>query len=126
MRIDPASPVPIFQQILEGLCAKIAAGVYRPGELVPSVRQQALALVVNPNTVQRAYEQLERGGLLVARRGSGMEVAGNAPDLAAERVAEVVRASFASAIRAGQSGSMPKTRIDGLYRKAWDERDKSR
>jgi GntR family transcriptional regulator len=62
MRIDTENPVPIFQQIVDRLSAAVAAGVYGEGELVPSVRQMAVNLLVNPNTVQRAYEQLERDG----------------------------------------------------------------
>lgn len=121
MKLDANSPVPIFQQILDGICAAIAAGVYRPGELVPSVRQQALTLVVNPNTVHRAYEQLERDGLLLTRRGSGMEVAAAAPKRAAERMERAVRSAFCDGIRAGRAADLSRPQIDGLYRKAWDD-----
>src|SRR5450755_2354874 len=103
MKIDADNPVPIFQQIVYRLTAAVAAGVYKPGELVPSVRQQALHLLVNPNTVQRAYEHLEREGVLVSRRGSGMAVTDGAPSLAAERSAAGVRGAFAQGIEAGKS-----------------------
>src|ERR1700683_1894711 len=103
MEIDLNSAIPIFRQIVDGICAAVAAGVYKPGELIPSVRQQAVALLVNPNTVQRAYEHLERQGLLVGRRGSGMEVAAGAPALAVERTAESVRNAFSQGIEAGKS-----------------------
>ena len=125
MQINPNSPVLIFQQIMDGVCAAIAAGVYRPGEMVPSVRQQAVALVVNPNTVQRAYEQLERDGLLVSRRGSGMEVAAGAPERAGRRMKDAVATAFGAGIRAGAAAGMTGAEINALYRKAWDERDKS-
>ena len=86
LRVDPSSSVPIFRQIADGLRAAIAAGVYRPGELVPSVRQQAIGLLVNPNTVQRAYDELERDGLLVSQKGIGMKVAAGAATSAARDV----------------------------------------
>jgi GntR family transcriptional regulator len=120
MRIDTDNPVPIFQQIVGRLSAAVAAGVHKPGELVPSVRQMAVNLRVNPNTVQRAYEQLERDGILVSRRGSGMAVADDAPKLAATRSAAGVSGAFAQGIEAGKAARLSKTAIDGLYRKAWN------
>ena len=56
MSIDPASSTPVFQQIAEHVQRLVAAGVFRSGELIPSVRVMALELRVNPNTVQRAYQ----------------------------------------------------------------------
>jgi GntR family transcriptional regulator len=120
MKIDPDNPVPIFQQIVERLTEAVAAGLYSPGELIPSVRQQALNLLVNPNTVQRAYEHLEREGLLVSRRGSGMAVADGATELAATRSIAGVRGAFAQGIQAGKAAKLSRTTIDGLYRKAWN------
>ena len=120
MDIDLTSSVPIFRQIVDGICAAVAAGVYKPGELIPSVRQQAVALLVNPNTVQRAYEQLEREGLLVGRRGSGMEVAPDAPAAAAAKMAQAVQNTFNQAIDQARSAKLTRTAIDGLYRKAWN------
>jgi GntR family transcriptional regulator len=120
MKIDADNPVPIFQQIVDRLTAAVAAGVYKPGEMVPSVRQQAVNLLVNPNTVQRAYEHLEREGVLISRRGSGMAVAEGARALAAARSIAGVRGAFAQGIEAGKSAKLSRTTIDGLYRKAWN------
>jgi GntR family transcriptional regulator len=120
MKIDDNNPVPIFQQIVNRLTSAVAAGVYKPGELVPSVRQQALQLLVNPNTVQRAYEHLERDGLLVSRRGSGMAVADGAPAIAAARSVDGIRGSFTQGIEAGKAAKLSRTAIDGVYRKAWN------
>jgi len=120
MQVDADNPTPIFQQIVSGIAAAVAAGVYRPGELVPSVRHQAVAIRVNPNTVQRAYEQLERHGLLRPRRGSGMEVADGAADIAAQLVADAVRDTFGRGIGAGRAARLSRTAIDGIYRKAWN------
>src|SRR6266436_5730208 len=98
MRVEPASPVPIFRQISDGVRSAVAAGVYRPGDLIPSVRTQALTLLVNPNTVQRAYEQLEREGLIISKKGTGMIVAPDSKAAAKNGVEEGVRAAFAQAI----------------------------
>ncbi len=121
MRIDAASSVPVFLQIVDGISAAIAAGVYKPGELISSVRQQALALLVNPNTVQRAYEHLEREGLLVSKRGSGMAVAPDARSIALLRTADAVRTTFAQGIRAADSANLSRKKIDSLYRTAWND-----
>jgi GntR family transcriptional regulator len=120
MRIDTDSPAPIFQQIIDQLTAAVAAGVYKPGELVPSVRQMALQALVNPNTVQRAYEYLEREGILLSKRGSGMAVADAAPKLARAKSSNSVRTHFTSAIQAGLSASLSRTAIDTLYRQSWN------
>src|SRR3954453_18582463 len=94
MRIEADSPVPIFQQIADGIRAAVAAGVYRPGDLIPSVRAQAMSLVVNPNTVQRAYEQLEREGLIESRKGTGMVVAHDATIAARNGSGDAGRGGF--------------------------------
>ena len=75
MKIDPSSHVPIYLQIADGVRAAVAAGVYRPGEVLPSLRAMAIEIHVNPNTVQRAYDELEREGLIYSQRGRGLFVA---------------------------------------------------
>ena len=74
MQIDPKSHKPIFRQIADQVRGKIHRGVHRPGEALPSLRQLAVEIKVNPNTVQRAYELLEREGVIESRRGVGVFV----------------------------------------------------
>jgi len=119
MRIDPGNPTPIFQQIVARIAAAVAAGTYKPGELIPSVRQQAVALLVNPNTVARAYGQLERDGVLISRRGNGMEVANGAPELDAARARAAVAATLGEAVRAARAAGLRRGDVDALYRAAW-------
>lgn len=121
MRIQPDSSIPIFQQIADGVRGEVAAGVHRPGDLIPSVRAQALALVVNPNTVQRAYEQLEREGLLISKKGTGMVVANGSRRAAQERTREAVRAILAQGIAMGIAAELPRLAIDKAYRDAWGD-----
>ncbi len=68
---------PICPQICEALCARIAAGEFAPGQRLLSVRDVAVAAGVNPNTVQRAFEQLELQGVLRSERGTGWFVGDN-------------------------------------------------
>lgn len=75
MLIDPKSSIPIFCQIADQLRRAMDSGVYKPGEMLPSLRAMAVDIKVNPNTVQRAYESLEREGIVETRRGVGVFVA---------------------------------------------------
>jgi GntR family transcriptional regulator len=69
--IDPRDSTPIYAQIERGLRAGIASGRLRPGDQLPTVRQLAVDLRVNANTVARVYADLERNGVLETRRGVG-------------------------------------------------------
>ena len=73
--IDPSDAAPIWQQIEDGMRRMIALGVLKPGDAVPSVRDLARTLHVNPNTVARAYQRLTDRGVFSVRRGDGTYVA---------------------------------------------------
>ena len=75
MHIDISSRLPIYQQLASQIREAIARGELQPEAGLPSVRQLSKELVVNPNTVARAYTELEREGLLVSRPGRGIYVA---------------------------------------------------
>lgn len=79
--IDPADPAPIWRQIEEGVRRLAAAGALAPGSVVPSVRELAKELRVNPATVAKAYQRLADAGVLVVRRGEGTYVADAPPRL---------------------------------------------
>ena len=99
----------------------VAAGLYRPGDLIPSVRAQAMALLVNPNTVQRAYELLEREGLIVGKKGTGMIVAANSKSTAKNGAEGSIRTSFTQTIAAGSSAGLSRPAVDKIYRDAWND-----
>lgn len=73
--INPSDPAPIWRQIEEGVRRLIALGALKPGASVPSVRDLAKDLRVNPNTVARAYQRLTDSGVLAVKRGEGTYVA---------------------------------------------------
>ena len=75
MKIDPADTTPIYAQIVGQVNYAIASGSLAPGERLPAVRDLAVELTVNPNTVSRAYRQLQSDGVLEAVRGTGLSVA---------------------------------------------------
>jgi GntR family transcriptional regulator len=121
VNIDPTSAVPIYQQITDDICQAIAAGVYRPGEMIPSIRATSLKTTVNPNTVKRAYELLERRGLVRVRKGLGMFVTTHGAKQARTRSEEAVSAAFARGIRAALAAGIPPSKVMTSFRKAWRE-----
>jgi GntR family transcriptional regulator len=74
LSISPASDVPIFRQIMQQIQRAVAVGTLRVGDQLPAVRTLAETLVINPNTVARAYQELIREGLLESRSGRGVFV----------------------------------------------------
>ena len=70
-RRDDNSGVPVYRQIMDQVRGGIAMGALRPGDQLPTVRQLAVDLAINPNTVVRAYRELELGGLLESNQGTG-------------------------------------------------------
>ena len=88
--IDPSDSIPIWKQIEDGLRRLVASGELQPGNPVPSVREMAKSLRVNPATVARAYGRLTDAGILAVRRGEGTFVAQAPPAMrAAERNREL-------------------------------------
>jgi GntR family transcriptional regulator len=81
LQVDTASSLPIYQQLAQQIREAIARGEMPPNTALPSVRQLSRDLVVNPNTVARAYTELEREGLLISRPGRGIYVAQPRHDL---------------------------------------------
>lgn len=81
LRVNTSSGVPLYLQIESQLKHSIAAGALKVGELLPSVRNLAADLRINPNTVARAYQNLERDGIIRTVPGGGTYVADNVPGL---------------------------------------------
>jgi GntR family transcriptional regulator len=75
IHISTKDGVPIFQQIVTQIKHMVASGRLTPGEIVPPIRVLAEQLLINPNTVARAYKELEAEGIFVSRQGSGTRVA---------------------------------------------------
>ncbi|HWI61459.1 MAG TPA: GntR family transcriptional regulator [Symbiobacteriaceae bacterium] len=105
LNISPANPEPMYQQIMQQLRRKIVQGELEPGSALPSVRQLAADLTVSVITVRRAYDELEREGLLYTRQGMGNFVARlDARSMSDQAEAEVRRAAAALVARARELG----------------------
>jgi GntR family transcriptional regulator len=88
-RPNPSSGVPIYLQLMEQVKHSIETGALRPGEQLPGIRPLAESLVINPNTVAKAYRELEHEGVIELRQGAGAFVSANARG---RRAADKVRA----------------------------------
>lgn len=71
MGVDFNTKIPIYMQIMNLIKRDIVTGKLKPGDKIPSVREMATELQVNPNTLQRAYQELERLGITYTQRGMG-------------------------------------------------------
>src|SRR6186713_3561897 len=80
-RTNPSSGVPIYLQLMEQVKHAIETGALRPGEQLPGIRPLAEELVMNPNTVAKAYREMEHAGLIELRHGAGAFVAGGQADM---------------------------------------------
>ena len=75
VHLDYRDARPIYSQIFDNVCSQIVSGVLTPGDKLPSVRELATQLAINPNTIQRAYTQLETEGYILSVSGKGTFVA---------------------------------------------------
>jgi GntR family transcriptional regulator len=119
LSVRPDSTVPIYEQIAAQVVFGVAAGDPPPGGLVPSVRDLAQRLLVNPNTVARAYQDLERLGVLESKRGRGMEVTTDAPALCHARRREIVRSRLRDVLREAAAGGLPGDEVLALVEEEW-------
>jgi GntR family transcriptional regulator len=117
-RIEPDSHVPVYLQIVEHLRGAIAAGVYKSGEALPSLRVLATDLRVNPNTVQRAYDELFRQGVVESQRGIGMFVARRGERSARGRSEVSVMSALVQAVSMADACGLRATRIRELFDEA--------
>lgn len=80
-RPDPSSGIPVYLQLVEQVKHAIASGALAPGAQLPGVRPAAIELLINPNTVVKAYRELEHDGFIEVRHGAGAFVSHSAPAL---------------------------------------------
>src|SRR5271156_5548877 len=107
---------PIYGQIADRVKFAVAGGVLRPGDLVPSVRELSKQLVVNPNTVARAYRDLQTEGLLESVRGMGMQVADGALERCRSARREMIRQRLRQAIEEARQSKKDPAEIEGILR----------
>ncbi len=110
--VDPSRGEPLFQQLVDAVKRAVATGAMKAGDRLPSVRELAQDLVINPNTIAKAFRELESEGVTVSRKGTGTFVAERRPTLSKEerrrRLLEALEGSLTAAVHWGTSRAEAK------------------
>ena len=115
LTVDSRSGVPIYLQIVEQVKRSVALGVLQAGEQLPTVKQLALDLTINPNTVARAYRDLERDSVIETAPGRGSFVRGDgAFDSARSAAADVARDALSVALREAKAVGLSRAEVRKL------------
>ncbi len=114
-RIQPNNGIPIYDQVVRQVKFGVAAGAIVPGELVPSVREMAKQLAINPNTVSRAYRQLQDDEVLEQIRGTGLQVAQDAKKLCRTERSELVRERLRGVLSEARRGGLSDEEITKIF-----------
>ncbi len=105
-QIDPHSGIPVYRQLMDQIKYYAASGALQPGNQLPSIRELAKALSVNPTTIVKAYSELEHEGVIVSKHGKGMFVTGQANDMTDTAIHDVLhRLARQLAVEAAQMGA---------------------
>jgi GntR family transcriptional regulator len=123
--VDSRSGVPIYLQVIEQVKRSVALGVLAAGEQLPTVKQLAIDLTINPNTVAKAYRELERDGVIETAPGRGSFVRGNgtiestktaATDVARDAIGAAVREAKAVGLSADEIRALAGDAVDRWFR----------
>lgn len=113
--LDLHTGVPVYRQLIDQVRMGIASRSLTAGDQLPTVRQLAVDLAINPNTVMRAYRELELGGLLETHQGTGTFISDKKPEKkSAERDRQLAQLAGECAARAGAAGFTLQEVIDRL------------
>ena len=118
LTVDPRSGVPIYLQIIEQIKRSIALGVLQSGEQLPTVKQLAIDLTVNPNTVARAYRELEREQVIETAPGRGSFVRSNGVTESPKVAAEIAGDALDVALREAKSVGLERNDVRRLFENA--------
>jgi GntR family transcriptional regulator len=112
--VDPRSGVPLYTQLIDQVKRSIAVGALAPGERLPTVKQLAVDLTINPNTVARAYRDLERDGVIETSPGRGSFVREGDRAHTRQTVVDVAEVALEAAIRDARSIGVDRAALDAL------------
>ena len=119
LSVDIFSRVPIYQQVIDGIKEQIRLGLYKQGEQIPSIRELSVELGVNPNTVSKAYLELERSGILTAAMGKGYFVAPDASDRIRSTLTETERQALCAAAEKLAGAGIPEEELMQLIHQVY-------
>ncbi len=120
IQINPSAPTPVYEQIVSQVKYAVASGELRPGDALPSVRQLAVDLLVNPNTVARAYRELVRDGVVDSRRGLGLFISPRAARACRRDRDAIVTGRIAQALEEAVRAQLSREEIEDIVRTELD------
>lgn len=120
IKVDIASFIPIYEQIKKQIKSKISLGSLKPNESLPSIRDLATKLIINPNTVARAYRELEKEGFIYTRKGKGCYVSDNSYSLIKKECAKILDQIFDEAIEEAKKFNHDLDEIKKLFEQRLD------
>jgi GntR family transcriptional regulator len=115
IKIDTSSFIPIYEQIKAQFKLRMAAHILKPNDPLPSIRELATELLINPNTVARAYRELEKEGFIYTRKGKGSFVSDNSFSLAKKTRIENLNKIFDNAIEIARGYELTPNSIKKLF-----------
>ena len=120
LRLNHQSGEPIYRQIVEQVKFKVASGQLKAGEQLPSIREMAKDLKINPRTVVKVYEELQFAGLVVRRQGQGVFIAESQVALPTKvrhkAIADLASRLLSEASRMGASGE----EVQAILKEVWE------
>ncbi len=122
-RLDPARAEPLYGQIQGQIKYLLASGVLQPHDELPSVRALAEGYLINPNTVVRAYVELEREGLVYKKRGMGTFVSDAAAGMAVTEKVNIVARRLRAAIDEGRALGLTGTQLRQAFKQQLNDAD---
>lgn len=115
IRITETSPIPIYQQIIEGMRREILAGVFGSDSRLPSIRDLAVQLKVNPNTVSKAYQDMAQAGTIYFKRGQGAFVSPQSEDELLEQAKEEMTKHILEIIEIALSMGLDRKKMRKIF-----------
>ena len=112
--IETSGFIPIYEQIKKGIKSEISLGILKANEALPSIRDLAAALVINPNTVARAYRELELEGFITTRKGKASFVSPDSNSLMKREKVRLIEEVFDRAIAEAGKFGLDAAEIRGI------------
>lgn len=115
IEIDTSSFIPFYEQIKQQIKGRISGGTLRAGEPLPSIRELATMLLINPNTVARAYRELEREGFITTRKGKGCFITDDSSTLIRKERTAILNQVFDDAIEGAKKLNLTDSEIKKIF-----------
>lgn len=116
IKVDTSSFIPIYEQIKTQMKREIFLGNFKPKDTLPSIRDLATELLINPNTVARAYRELEMEGFIYTRKGKGCYVSDDSSQLMAKEKKSILIQGFDRAIEQAKRFGLAPEEIEDLFK----------